>query len=122
MLNRCDNPRNKDYPRYGARGIKVCDRWQKFENFFADMGERPQGMSIDRYPNNNGNYEPGNCRWATPRQQSGNKRNSVYVILNGAKICAAEAARRLGRTRTNLAKVAKRHGSYQAAIDHLSEV
>jgi hypothetical protein len=73
MIQRCTNPRNRDYPSYGARGITVCDRWHKFENFLADMGERPDGLSLDRI-DNDGNYEPGNCHWATPVQQANNRR------------------------------------------------
>lgn len=73
MLARCQNPRHKQFAEYGGRGITVCARWQKFENFLADMGERPCGLSIDRR-DNSGNYEPGNCRWATPKQQSNNRR------------------------------------------------
>lgn len=76
MLQRCTNPRNTHYAYYGGRGITVCERWLKFENFLADMGERPLGTSIDRI-DVDGNYEPGNCRWATPKQQMNNRRRSV---------------------------------------------
>jgi hypothetical protein len=74
MHQRCNNPNNHAFDRYGGRGITVCDRWRSFENFLADMGERPPGMSIDRWPDNDGNYEPGNCRWATSREQRLNQR------------------------------------------------
>jgi len=71
--NRCNNPNNKDYPDYGGRGIKMCERWDKFENFLADMGEKPKDLTLDRI-NNDGNYEPMNCRWATYSQQNSNQR------------------------------------------------
>ena len=79
MKTRCQNPTNPGYARYGAKGIKVCERWQKFENFLADMGIRPEGTSLDRYPNNSGNYEPGNCRWATDEQQHENRKPKIPV-------------------------------------------
>jgi len=76
MLHRCNNPNAKEYKNYGARGITVCDRWRDFPAFLADVGERPSsGLSIDRI-NNDGNYEPGNVRWATPKEQSNNTRRN----------------------------------------------
>ncbi len=77
MKFRCSSAKNKDYKYYGARGIKVCDRWQKFSNFCQDMGERPPGYSLDRI-DFNGNYEPSNCRWATATEQNRNKRRCIH--------------------------------------------
>lgn len=75
MLARCENPNNTRYADWGGRGIRVCDRWHDFRNFLSDMGEKPKAHSIDRI-NNDGNYEPGNCRWATMREQNRNRRNT----------------------------------------------
>jgi len=73
MRSRCRNPRNTDFALYGALGITVCDRWELYENFLADMGRKPFNHSLDRI-NPAGNYEPANCRWATPSVQSANQR------------------------------------------------
>ena len=77
MLERCRN-----HPRYKGRGVTVCERWKKFENFYADMGDKPEGASIDRI-DNDGNYEPGNCRWATIKEQSRNKEWNIWVEYQG---------------------------------------
>lgn len=71
MWTRCTNPRVKSFKDYGGRGVHVCARWKEFENFLADMGERPEGRTLDRV-NVNGDYEPANCRWATRKEQAMN--------------------------------------------------
>lgn len=88
MKSRCYNKNDKSYFRYGGRGIKVCKRWvNSFINFFEDMGESPtQKHSLDRFPNNNGNYEKNNCRWATKKQQSLNRRSNVIDIIDGLEM------------------------------------
>jgi len=73
MFTRCTNPNRREWQNYGGRGIKVCQRWMDFENFLADMGPRPVGLSLERM-NNDGNYEPGNCKWATAKEQANNRR------------------------------------------------
>lgn len=94
MVMRCHNPNVERFLDYGGRGIKVCDRWRKFENFISDMGERPKGMTIERR-DNDGDYEPSNCYWAPWSVQAMHKRNTVYLEHLGEKLCLAEWARRL---------------------------
>lgn len=99
MKQRCLNPNAPDYPKYGMRGITICNKWlESFNNFLADMGERPEGMSIDRI-DVNGNYEPSNCRWATRSQQQRNKSNSIYIEWQGERKSIPEWADITGITR-----------------------
>lgn len=78
MLTRCRNPNATGYERYGGLGVTVCERWLRFENFYADMGQRPTlDHTLDRYPDKHGNYEPTNCRWATREEQQANRRDMI---------------------------------------------
>lgn len=97
MIQRCTNPNATKFAEYGGRGIAICDRWRNsFEAFLADMGERPgSGFSIDRI-DNDGNYEPGNCRWATDDIQSTNKRNNHLIEHDGVRLTLSEWARKIG--------------------------
>lgn len=83
MKDRCSNPNNPHYHNYGGRGIKVCDRWLVFESFLADVGLRPEGLSLDRFPNTDGDYEPTNFRWATRKEQTDGRRTTVMLTYNG---------------------------------------
>ena len=111
MLSRTrQNPKDRYYHLYTGRGIKVCERWLDFANFLSDMGDRPEGMQLDRI-DTNGNYEPCNCRWVSSRQNNQNRRNNRFVTFHGERIVYAEAARRLGMTRQGLRARVIRSGS-----------
>lgn len=110
MRTRCNNRKSKAYPRYGGRGIAVCARWDTFANFLADMGPAPPGTSLDRWPDNDGNYEPSNCRWATPKEQARNMRVNRMIEHEGETLCLAAWAERLGTTSDVLWKRLSRHG------------
>lgn len=95
MLKRCNKSTWKAYKHYGGRGIKVCERWSSFENFYADMGDRPEGMTLDRI-DVNGNYEPSNCRWATWQEQMNNRRDNRRLKIDGRSVTVTEAGRLTG--------------------------
>ena len=106
MIQRCHNARSKYFSRYGGVGVVVCDRWHDFANFLEDMGEVPETLTIDRWPDNDGNYEPGNCRWATYTDQNRNRR--IAVLVDGRPI--ADQAAELGITYGALYQRFKRAG------------
>jgi hypothetical protein len=95
MVQRCTNHKNKNYHRYGGRGISVCERWLKFENFLADMGPRPDGMTLERERVNEG-YEPGNCVWASYLRQANNTRRNSVLEYEGRRQTVSEWATEFG--------------------------
>lgn len=118
MHDRCRNAANKSFHRYGGRGISVCERWSGrdgFENFLADMGEKPPQLSIDR-KNNDGHYEPSNCRWATTVEQTTNRASTRLITFNGETLMLKEWAIRLGLAPTTLALRFKRGWSLTDAL------
>lgn len=101
ILTRCTNANDSHFPRYGGRGITICGRWLEFSNFYADMGPRPSAAhSIDRFPDNDGNYEPNNCRWATMKEQSNNRCSNRRIEFNGEALTIAGWADRAGLSRS----------------------
>lgn len=115
MRGRCLNPKNPAYRNYGGRGITICDRWQRFEHFLADMGPRPsRAHSIDRI-DNNGSYEPGNCRWATADVQSNNRRSNRRITINGETKGVSQWARHLGIGASTANMRLRRKGSLDLA-------
>src|SRR6266496_1247415 len=105
MRDRCENPANQDWLRYGGRGIAVCAEWQRFETFARDMGPRPPGLEIDRI-DNNGDYEPGNCRWATRLEQANNVSRNHLLEHDGVSLTVSEWSRRTGiKAQTILARL-----------------
>lgn len=108
MIQRCTNSNDKNYKNYGKRGIKVCERWLKFENFYEDMGEPEEGMSLDR-TDNDGNYCPENCKWSTRKEQQRNQRTNKYLTINGETKILAEWAEISG-TKYNTIQSRLRYG------------
>ena len=111
MLRRCDNPRFKQWADYGGRGIYVCDRWKEkgtgFQNFVADMGDRPQGYSLDRINNEIG-YTPENCKWSSKKDQQRNQRVTRKVIIEGKEYIAADLADQCGMKTDTIVERAKK--------------
>lgn len=104
MVQRCENPKLEHWERYGGRGIAVCARWRaSVVNFVEDMGLPPNGHTLDRI-DNDGNYEPGNCRWATRREQSNNRHDNRMLTFNGRRQTVAEWSRELGLPRKTIDK------------------
>ena len=110
MVRRCHDPRNKQWKWYGARGISVCERWlESFWNFASDMSPRPDGYTIERVDNSRG-YSPENCRWATMKEQARNRRDNVFVEVNGERMHIVDAEERLGFRPTFLIQRMTRYG------------
>lgn len=116
MHQRCSNPNRKDFRKYGGRGINVCDAWKSFEQFLADMGPRPTGMSLDRINNDLG-YSPKNCRWATAKQQARNQRTNRLITYLGETLCLSEWAEKLSISQITLqTRITKYKWSVERAL------
>lgn len=115
MRSRCRNPNNRQWNDYGGRGIETCSRWEDFHAFVEDMGERPSGHTLDRI-DNNGNYSPENCRWASRKTQQRNQRRAVYVKIEGKKYRAIELAELAGVKTDTIVDRANRGLPYDQVI------
>lgn len=116
MRGRCLNPNNAGYKNYGGRGIMVCTRWKAFTAFYADMGPRLlPSLTIDRI-NNDGDYEPGNCRWATQKQQRRNARSNHHLTFHGETMCMSEWEERLGMNPSVLSSRIRRGWNVERAL------
>ena len=119
MLRRCNNEKDINYHNYGGRGIFVCERWHDYANFLADMGERPDGLTIERKDNNDG-YHPDNCKWATMLEQGANRRNSRKYEFGGEKLVMAEIVRRTG-SKVNPTKASARVAAGKSVEEALTQ-
>ena len=115
MLTRCFNQTDHAYANYGAKGITVCDRWRSFENFYADMGEPAEGMTLDRI-DGGGNYCPENCRWATTKEQALNRKSTKFITFNGETLCLSDWGARIGMNRGAIARRLEKGWTLEAAL------
>lgn len=115
MRSRCSNPNSTAYSNYGGRGIRVCERWKKFHHFVEDMGLRPDGCDIDRI-DNNGHYEPGNCRWVSREINLNNRRNNHNLTWQGQTLSIAAWSRKLGMNERTLTNRIRRGWSIEQAM------
>lgn len=115
MLDRCRNPRSPSWEQYGGRGITVCDRWREYANFLKDMGRCPPYHSIDRIDNDS-NYEPGNCRWASAQTQAINRRSTHWISYLGETLTKTEWAARVGLKFTTLNERLRRGWGAERAL------
>jgi hypothetical protein len=115
MVKRCNKANDKDYPNYGGRGIRVCESWLVFENFYADMGEAPEGTTLDRINNNDG-YSKENCRWATSKVQHRNKRTNQYISFQGETMTISDWAEKLNLQYSTLWRRLKRNLPLEKAL------
>ena len=117
MMSRCNNPKSTLYYRYGGRGIRVCESWKDFRNFYKDMGKRPSKLySIERI-NNNGNYEPNNCKWVTIDEQANNRSTCKYFKYNGIRKNITQWAKEFNIKPNTLVYRIKRGKTFQEAIN-----
>lgn len=116
LKDRCLNENHPRFKDYGGRGITVCSRWLSFENFLEDMGECPEGMTLDRENNDEG-YEPGNCRWATTKVQGRNKSNNRLLTYDGRTQCLVDWAEEFGiKTKTLISRLDRQGLSIEKAL------
>ena len=118
MISRCCNPANRGYIRYGGRGISVCERWFEFSNFLADMGERPEGKTLERIDGSKG-YCPDNCRWATPQEQQQNIKNNRHVSAAGEILTIRNASIKFGLEYQPFRTALYVHGHYMVGATRI---
>jgi hypothetical protein len=115
MIARCNTPTHKAFPRYGGRGITVCERWRRYEHFIADMGPCPRGLTLERIDNDKG-YEPSNCKWATRAAQNRNTSQTRWLTLNGVTLCQQDWCHRTGLSWGTLNGRLRRKWSVERAL------